>query len=119
MAGIGRQDHCGGNQNGVNIAVSKEPAAEAPGVEIAADEKRDIVRRDEHPLPPTLYLGVEGTRVPMRPESCVRDGRRHQELQCRLDVAWMPYCDSRKRNREASLFQSEPENWRLSCTSWD
>jgi hypothetical protein len=45
-----------------------ERAAEALGVEIAADEKQDAAPRDEQPLPPTLYLGVDGTGVPMRPE---------------------------------------------------
>lgn len=45
-----------------------ERAAEALGAEIAADEKQDVAPTDEQPPPPTLYLGVDGTGVPMRAE---------------------------------------------------
>jgi len=45
-----------------------ERAAEALGVQIAEDEKQDVLPTDEQPLPSTLYLGVDGTGVPMRPE---------------------------------------------------
>ena len=45
-----------------------ERAAEALGAEIAADEKQDVAPTDHQPLPPTLYLGVDGTGVPIRPE---------------------------------------------------
>lgn len=45
-----------------------ERAAEALGVEIAADEQRDLAPWDDQPLPSTLYLGVDGTGVPMRAE---------------------------------------------------
>lgn len=45
-----------------------ERTAEALGAEIATDEKQDVAPSDEQPLPPTLYLGVDGTGVPMRPE---------------------------------------------------
>lgn len=43
-----------------------ERAAEALGGEIAADEKQDVAPADRQSLPPTLYLGVDGTGVPMR-----------------------------------------------------
>lgn len=43
-----------------------ERAAEALGAEIAADEKLDVAPVDQHPLPRTLYLGVDGTGIPMR-----------------------------------------------------
>lgn len=46
-----------------------ERAAEALGVEIAADEKQDVIPREGQPLPPTLYLGIDGTGVPLRPKS--------------------------------------------------
>jgi hypothetical protein len=44
-----------------------ERGAEALGAEIAADEKQDLTPRPESPLPTTLYLGTDGTGVPMRP----------------------------------------------------
>ena len=54
---------------GVSVhAKQVERAAEALGVEIAADEKQDVVSGDQQPLPHTLYLGVDGTGVPMRAE---------------------------------------------------
>lgn len=54
---------------GVSVnAKQVERAAEALGLEIATDEKQDVAPRDEQPLPPTLYLGVDGTGVPMRVE---------------------------------------------------
>ena len=54
-----------------------ERAAEALGVQIAEDEKQDVLPTDEQPLPPTLYLGVDGTGVPMRPEEL--KGRRGKQ----------------------------------------
>jgi len=44
-----------------------ERVAEALGEEIAADEKQDREAIGSGPPPPTLYLGVDGTGVPMRP----------------------------------------------------
>ena len=41
-------------------------AAEALGDEIAKEEKQDVEAETELPLPPTLYLGIDGTGVPMR-----------------------------------------------------
>jgi hypothetical protein len=43
-----------------------ERVAEALGSEIAADEKQDLQAADSLPLPATLYLGIDGTGVPMR-----------------------------------------------------
>ena len=43
-----------------------ERAAEALGAEIADDERRHSEPLDSNPLPPTLYLGMDGTGVPMR-----------------------------------------------------
>lgn len=45
-----------------------ERAAEALGVEIAEDEKLDVTPMGNQPLPSTLYLGVDGTAIPMRAE---------------------------------------------------
>ena len=43
-----------------------ERAAEALGAQIAADERRHSEALDSSPLPRTLYLGLDGTGVPMR-----------------------------------------------------
>jgi hypothetical protein len=43
-----------------------ERAAEALGAEVAADEKQDLAPANQEPLPSTLYLGVDGTGIPMR-----------------------------------------------------
>jgi hypothetical protein len=44
-----------------------ERTAEALGADIAGDEKPHVGPRDDLPLPPTLYLGLDGTGIPMRP----------------------------------------------------
>jgi Uncharacterised protein family (UPF0236) len=52
---------------GVEVETKQvERTAEALGAEIAADEKQDLVSVDETSLPETLYLGIDGTGVPMR-----------------------------------------------------
>ena len=54
---------------GVSVnAKQVERAAETLGGEIAADEKQAVAPLDRQPLPPTLYLGVDGTGIPMRAE---------------------------------------------------
>ena len=45
-----------------------ERTAEALGAEIAEDERQQVELWKEGPLPPTLYLGLEGTGIPMRAE---------------------------------------------------
>jgi len=44
-----------------------ERVAEALDSDIAADEKQDLSPWSDQPLPSTLYLGIDGTGVPMRP----------------------------------------------------
>jgi hypothetical protein len=44
-----------------------ERTAEALGADIAGDEKQHVAPLDDLPLPPTLYLGLDGTGIPMRP----------------------------------------------------
>jgi hypothetical protein len=44
-----------------------ERTAEALGADIAADEKHDLAPGTDAVPPATLYLGVDGTGVPMRP----------------------------------------------------
>ena len=43
-----------------------ERHAEALGREVAADEKQEIEPIEQTPLPPTLYLGMDGTGIPIR-----------------------------------------------------
>jgi hypothetical protein len=45
-----------------------ERTAEALGKEIAADERGDTEPSDAVPLPKTLYLGIDGTGIPLRAE---------------------------------------------------
>ena len=54
---------------GVDVATKHvERAAEALGREIARDERRVVEPpRPDEPVAPTLYLGLDGTGVPMRP----------------------------------------------------
>lgn len=44
-----------------------ERTAEALGADIAADEKQDLSKWSDQAFPSTLYLGIDGTGVPMRP----------------------------------------------------
>jgi len=53
---------------GVRVdAKQVERAAEALGAEIATNEKQDLEPTTVGALPHTLYLGIDGTGVPMRP----------------------------------------------------
>lgn len=55
---------------GVEVSVSQvQRAAEALGTEIAADERACVERMSE--IAPTMYLGMDGTGVPMRPSEVV------------------------------------------------
>jgi hypothetical protein len=60
---------------GVEVSVSQvQRAAEALGTEIAADERACVERMGE--VAPTMYLGMDGTGVPMRPsEVAGRSGK--------------------------------------------
>jgi hypothetical protein len=52
---------------GVAVDVKQvERAAESLGQEIATDEKQDVAPLHPGVLPPTLYLGIDGTGIPMR-----------------------------------------------------
>ena len=52
---------------GVDVSVKQvERAAEALGAETAVDERRQVERMGE--AAPTMYLGMDGTGVPMRPQ---------------------------------------------------
>ena len=48
-----------------------ERTAEALGKEIAEDERVHSEALDSLPLPQTLYLGRDGTGIPLRPEELV------------------------------------------------
>src|SRR5229473_6410072 len=51
---------------GLEVSASQvQRTAEALGAEIAADERTDVEPRGE--VAPTMYLGMDGTGVPMRP----------------------------------------------------
>ncbi len=48
-----------------------ERTAEALGKEIAEDERLHTEPQDSLPLPQTLYLGMDGTGIPLRKEELV------------------------------------------------
>lgn len=48
-----------------------ERTAEALGQEVAEDERHHCEPLDTLPLPPTLYLGMDGTGIPLRTEELV------------------------------------------------
>jgi hypothetical protein len=48
-----------------------ERYAEALGREVADDETRDSAPMEQTPLPPTLYLGMDGTGIPVRASEVV------------------------------------------------
>ena len=53
-----------------------ERSAESLGVEIASDERTDVAPMDTSVLPSTLYLGIDGTGVPIRAEELLdRSGK--------------------------------------------
>lgn len=63
---------------GVDVETKQvERVAEAVGAEIAQDEKRDVAAPCISPIPPTLYLGMDGTGVPMRKSEL--DGRQGKQ----------------------------------------
>jgi len=54
---------------GVTVDIKQvERTAEALGQEIAEDEQRNSEPLDTLPLPKTLYLGIDGTGIPLRAE---------------------------------------------------
>ena len=58
-----------GELAGVEVGAKQvERTAEALGAEVAADERQTREAERAEPLPPTLYLGLDGTGIPMRAE---------------------------------------------------
>ena len=61
-----------GELAGVCITTKQvERAAEALGAEIADDERRHVAPLIDSEIPPTLYLGMDGTGVPIRRQELV------------------------------------------------
>ena len=77
---------------GVEVSASQvQRAAEALGAEIAADEHLSVERMGE--IAPTMYLGMDGTGVPMRPsEVAGRAGKQSdgsaKTREAKLVTAW-------------------------------
>ena len=52
---------------GINVSTKQvEREAERLGREIAEDERRTVESETDREIPPTLYLGMDGTGIPMR-----------------------------------------------------
>lgn len=70
-----------------------ERTAEALGEEVAQDERTHVEPAPEGEIPPTLYLGLDGTNIPMRPSEL--EGRKGKQA------------DGSAKSREVKL-----------CTAW-
>ena len=79
---------------GVRVdAKQVERTAEGLGVEIAEDERRFVEPLEVGPVAPTLYLGVDGTGVPMRKAELVgragkQDDGTSKTREVKLCVVW-------------------------------
>ena len=91
-----------------------ERTAEALGAEIAEDERQPVKAEPEGPLPPTLYLGLDGTGIPMRQEELEgRTGKQAdgsaQTREVKLCAIWSAESrdgDGRPRRDEGSVSYS-------------
>jgi hypothetical protein len=79
---------------GLRVNAKKvERVAETLGAEIAADEREFVEPLTAFPLPPTLYLGMDGTGTPMRPcELLGRGGKQpdgsSKTREAKLCIVW-------------------------------
>jgi len=78
-----------------------ERQAEALGREVAADEKQDITPMEQTPLPPRLYLGMDGTGIPIRaPELAGRSGKQADGSARTREVKLCTIWSAESRDRE-------------------
>lgn len=78
-----------------------ERQAEALGREVAADEKQDITPMEQTPLPPTVYLGMDGTGIPIRaPELAGRSGKQADGSAKTREVKLCTIWSAESRDRE-------------------
>ena len=76
---------------GIGIDASQvERGSEALGEEIASDERLQTGPLGQEPLPPTLYLGLDGTGIPMRAEELA--GRSGKQLDGSAKTREMKIC---------------------------
>ena len=68
------------------LAKHAERAAEGLGSEVAQDE-RQVVDEPRGALPPTLYLGMDGTGVPMRNEELEGRAGKHEDGEAKMREA--------------------------------
>jgi len=70
-----------------------ERSAEALGAEVALDERRDLEPLESGPVAPTMYVGLDGTGIPLRAaELCGRVGKQPdgsaKTREVKLVTAW-------------------------------
>jgi hypothetical protein len=70
-----------------------ERSAEALGAEVALDERRDLEPLESGPVAPTMYVGLDGTGIPLRAaELCGRAGKQPdgsaKTREVKLVTAW-------------------------------
>ena len=85
---------------GVEVSAKQvERAAETLGAEIAEDERQDVERVRE--VAPTMYLGLDGTGVPMRPQEVAdRAGKQADGSAKTREVKLVTVWTAESRDRE-------------------
>lgn len=85
-----------------------ERTAEALGREIAEDERQHVVPAAAAELPPTLYLGLDGTGVPMRKaELAGRPGKQADGAAKTREVKLCTVCSAEGRDAEGGPVRDE------------
>ena len=78
-----------------------ERTAEALGREIAEDERKVVVPAEAHEIAPTLYLGMDGTGIPMRPSELVgRQGKQPDGTSKTREVKLVTVWSAESRDEE-------------------
>jgi len=78
-----------------------ERQAEALGREVAADEKQDVTPMEQTTLPPRLYLGMDGTGIPIRaPDLAGRSGKQADGSARTREVKLCTIGSAESRDRE-------------------
>ena len=88
-----------------------ERTAEALGRAIATDEERQAVEPEAHRVKPTLYLGMDGTGIPVRKaETAQRQGKQPdgsaKTREVKLAVAWT----AERRHPKTGIAMRDPDS---------
>lgn len=94
---------------GIDVPTKQvEREAERLGREIAEDERRIAEPDTEEPLPPTLYLGMDGTGIPMHKRALEgRDGKQEDGSAKTREVKLVTVWSAEKRDKEGVPVRDE------------